>query len=216
MHMRIKSNLDEILYDRIIESLISGDYVMGENLTLDELARRFEVSRTPVVQAVKLLVNDGILISMSNGRLYVPEYSLDTVREMCEVRRLMEGYALDEFMAGCGRPASEIIPALENYAGQCRRLAGETRYVEVATADRNFHRTLVEASGNSVLLETYSRVQGRFLVANYLIRPPRTRNLSGTVAGHDAILNAIRSGEAAMASASLHEHIVGVLSALSM
>ena len=91
--------MDEILYDRIIESLISGDYVMGENLTLDELARRFGVSRTPVVQAVKLLVNDGILISMSNGRLYVPEYSLDTVREMCEVRRLMEGYALDEFMA---------------------------------------------------------------------------------------------------------------------
>ena len=214
--MRIKSNLDEILYDRIIESLISGDYVMGENLTLDELARRFEVSRTPVVQAVKLLVNDGILISMSNGRLYVPEYSLDTVREMCEVRRLMEGYALDEFMAGHGRAAGEIVPALENYAEQCRRLAGETRHVEFATADRKFHRTLVEASGNGVLLETYSRVQGRFLVANYLIRPPRTRNLSGTVAGHDAILSAIRSGDASAAAASLHEHIVGVLNVLSM
>ena len=142
--MRIKSNLDEILYDRIIESLISGDYVMGENLTLDELARRFGVSRTPVVQAVKLLVNDGILISMSNGRLYVPEYSLDTVREMCEVRRLMEGYALDEFMAGRGRAADGVIRALDGYAEQCRRLAGETRYVEFATADRKFHRTLVE------------------------------------------------------------------------
>ena len=76
--------------------------------------------------------------------------------------------------------------------------------------------TLVEASGNGVLLETYSRVQGRFLVANYLIRPPRTRNLSGTVAGHDAILSAIRSGDASAAAASLHEHIVGVLNVLSM
>ena len=214
--MRIKSNLDEILYDRIIESLISGDYVMGENLTLDELARRFGVSRTPVVQAVKLLVNDGILISMSNGRLYVPEYSLDTVREMCEVRRLMEGYALDEFMAGRGRAADGVMRALDGYAEQCRRLVGETRYVEFATADRKFHRTLVEASGNGVLLETYNRVQARFLVANYLIRPPRTRNLPGTVAGHDAILGAIRSGDAAAAAASLREHIVGVLKALSM
>ena len=50
--MRIKSNLDEILYDRIIESLISGSYSMGENLTLDELSKKFEVSRTPVVQAL--------------------------------------------------------------------------------------------------------------------------------------------------------------------
>ena len=208
--------MDEILYDRIIESLISGDYVMGENLTLDELARRFGVSRTPVVQAVKLLVNDGILISMSNGRLYVPEYSLDTVREMCEVRRLMEGYALDEFMAGRGRAADGVIRALDGYAEQCRRLAGETRYVEFATADRTFHRTLVEASGNGVLLETYNRVQARFLVANYLIRPPRTRNLPGTVAGHDAILGAIRCGDAEAAAASLREHIVGVLKTLSM
>ena len=208
--------MDEILYDRIIESLISGDYVMGENLTLDELARRFGVSRTPVVQAVKLLVNDGILISMSNGRLYVPEYSLDTVREMCEVRRLMEGYALDEFMAGRGRAADGVIRVLDGYAEQCRRLAGETRYVEFATADRKFHRTLVEASGNGVLLETYDRVQARFLVANYLIRPPRTRNLPGTVAGHDAILGAIRCGDAEAAAASLREHIVGVLKALSM
>lgn len=208
--------MDEILYDRIIESLISGDYVMGENLTLDELARRFGVSRTPVVQAVKLLVNDGILISMSNGRLYVPEYSLDTVREMCEVRRLMEGYALDEFMAGRGRAADGVIRALDGYAEQCRRLVGETRYVEFATADRKFHRTLVEASGNGVLLETYNRVQARFIVANYLIRPPRTRNLTGTVAGHDAILGAIRSGDAEAAAASLREHIVGVLKALSM
>ena len=208
--------MDEILYDRIIESLISGDYVMGENLTLDELARRFGVSRTPVVQAVKLLVNDGILISMSNGRLYVPEYSLDTVREMCEVRRLMEGYALDEFMAGRGRAADGVMRALDGYAEQCRRLAGETRYVEFATADRKFHRTLVEASGNGVLLETYNRVQARFLVANYLICPPRTRNLPGTVAGHDAILGAIRSGDAEAAAASLREHIVGVLKALSM
>lgn len=73
---------DEILYDRIIESLIFGDYDMGE---------KFEVSRTPVVQAVKLLTNDGVLTVMSNGRVYVPEYKYETVRQICEVRLLVEG-----------------------------------------------------------------------------------------------------------------------------
>ena len=60
--MKVKNSLDEILYEHIVESLINGDYEMGQNLTLDELAHRFEVSRTPVVQAVKLLANDGILL----------------------------------------------------------------------------------------------------------------------------------------------------------
>ena len=70
--MKVKNSLDEILYEHIVESLINGDYEMGQNLTLDELAHRFEVSRTPVVQAVKLLANDGILQIMGNGRIYVP------------------------------------------------------------------------------------------------------------------------------------------------
>ena len=69
--MKVKNSLDEILYEHIVESLINGDYEMGQNLTLDELAHRFEVSRTPVVQAVKLLANDGILQIMGNGRIYV-------------------------------------------------------------------------------------------------------------------------------------------------
>lgn len=87
--MKVKNSLDEILYEHIVESLINGDYEMGQNLTLDELAHRFEVSRTPVVQAVKLLANDGILQIMGNGRIYVPEYDQEHVRQMCEVRQMV-------------------------------------------------------------------------------------------------------------------------------
>ena len=140
--MRIKSNLDEILYDRIIESLISGSYSMGENLTLDELSKKFEVSRTPVVQAVKLLVNDGILCSMSNGRLYVPEYDRQSVLEMCQVRELIEGYALRVFMSGEGASTKQILPRLESYAEQFKLLSNESQYAEFATAESSTARLL--------------------------------------------------------------------------
>ena len=213
--MRIKSNLDEILYDRIIESLISGSYSMGENLTLDELSKKFEVSRTPVVQAVKLLVNDGILCSMSNGRLYVPEYDRQSVLEMCQVRELIEVYALRVFMSGEGASPKQILPRLESYAEQFKLLSNESQYAEFATADRKFHGTIVEASGNHILLETYNRVQGRFLVANYLIRPLQMRNLDGTALDHDRIVSAIKDNDIELAGACLREHIAGVLKALS-
>ena len=201
--MRIKSNLDEILYDRIIESLISGSYSMGENLTLDELSKKFEVSRTPVVQAVKLLVNDGILCSMSNGRLYVPEYDRQSVLEMCQVRELIEGYALRVFMSGEGASPKQILPRLESYAEQFKLLSNESQYAEFATADRKFHGTIVEASGNHILLETY------------LIRPLQMRNLDGTALDHDRIVSAIKDNDIELAGACLREHIAGVLKALS-
>ena len=92
--MRVKSNLDTILYDHIVESLILGEFTMGQTVSLDELAEKYEVSRTPVIQAVKILVNDGLLETMTNGRVKVPEFNEDQMRKICEVRLVLENYAI--------------------------------------------------------------------------------------------------------------------------
>ncbi|EQF64095.1 bacterial regulatory s, gntR family protein [Clostridioides difficile CD200] len=80
--MKVKSNLDEILYHKIIESLIRGEYSVGQKILLNDLCEKFEVSRTPVVQAVKMLNKDGVLTIMTNGKVYVPEYEYDMVKQV--------------------------------------------------------------------------------------------------------------------------------------
>ena len=210
--MKVKNSLDEILYEHIVESLINGDYEMGQNLTLDELAHRFEVSRTPVVQAVKLLANDGILQIMGNGRIYVPEYDQEHVRQMCEVRQMVEGRALERFMSGLGLSAETVLAQLNRYSEEGVRLTGSSfSPKEFAMLDRRFHRLLVEASGNRILLETYDRVQGRFLVSNYLLCPLRLRDFSGTARDHVRLVESIRSGDITRAQHCLQQHIEGVL-----
>ena len=210
--MKVKNSLDEILYEHIVESLINGDYEMGQNLTLDELAHRFEVSRTPVVQAVKLLANDGILQIMGNGRIYVPEYDQEHVRQMCEVRQMVEGHALERFMSGLGLSAETVLAELIRYSEEGVRLTGSSfSPKELAMLDRRFHRLLVEASGNRLLLETYDRVQGRFLVSNYLLCPLRLRDFSGTARDHVRLVESIRSGDITRAQHCLQQHIEGVL-----
>ena len=210
--MKVKNSLDEILYEHIVESLINGDYEMGQNLTLDELAHRFEVSRTPVVQAVKLLANDGILQIMGNGRIYVPEYDQEHVRQMCEVRQMVEGHALERFMSGLGLSAESVLAQLNRYSEEGVRLTGSSfSPKEFAMLDRRFHRLLVEASGTRILLETYDRVQGRFLVSNYLLCPLRLRDFSGTARDHVRLVESIRSGDITRAQHCLQQHIEGVL-----
>ena len=210
--MKVKNSLDEILYEHIVESLINGDYEMGQNLTLDELAHRFEVSRTPVVQAVKLLANDGILQIMGNGRIYVPEYDQEHVRQMCEVRQMVEGHALERFMSGLGLSAESVLAQLNRYSEEGVRLTGSSfSPKEFAMLGRRFHRLLVEASGNRILLETYDRVQGRFLVSNYLLCPLRLRDFSGTARDHVRLVESIRSGDITRTQHCLQQHIEGVL-----
>ena len=43
--MKVKSNLDAIIYEHIVDSLILGEYSMGQTILLDEFAEKYEVSR---------------------------------------------------------------------------------------------------------------------------------------------------------------------------
>ena len=96
MIVKVKSNLDVIIYEHILDSLILGEYEMGQMILLDELANKYEVSRTPVTQAVRLMANDGLLEVMSNGRVKVPVFNDEQMKKICELRFLLESFAVEK------------------------------------------------------------------------------------------------------------------------
>lgn len=97
--MRVKKNLDKIIYDQIIDSFILGEYKMDDAISLDVLCEKYEVSRTPVVQAVKLLVNDGVLEKLSNGRVVVPTFDQNQIKNICDVRLMIEKHAIEHYLS---------------------------------------------------------------------------------------------------------------------
>lgn len=114
--MRVKSNLDAIIYDRIISALIMGEYQMGQVISLDDLSAKYEVSRTPVTQAVRLLTNDGILEMQKNGRVKVPEMTEEDLKKICEVRLLLEEFAVKRTFLVMDQLGKEYFDNLEQLA----------------------------------------------------------------------------------------------------
>ena len=61
--MKFRKNLDVILYEKIRESFLRGEFKLGEKIDIDKLAEKYEVSRTPVSythltgQMIKLSLN---------------------------------------------------------------------------------------------------------------------------------------------------------------
>lgn len=208
--MKVKVNLDEIIYNKIVESLIRGEYSVGEKIHLNDLCEKFEVSRTPVVQAVKLLNKDGILTIMTNGRAYVPEYEYDTVKQICEVRKLVEGHALEALIQKGG----ENLDVVRHYAEECELHYKRQDYVELAMTDLKFHKAIVASAGNDILTELYTGVQGRFVVVNYLVRPLQQRNYEGTLKDHFELLKLIEEKDTEKALQKLYEHIGGIVAGL--
>lgn len=116
--MRVKKNLDKIIYDQIIDSFILGEYKMDDAISLDVLCEKYEVSRTPVVQAVKLLVNDGVLEKLSNGRVVVPTFDQNQIKNICDVRLMIEKHAIEHFLSETGE-LSLLLDQLEICAKKC-------------------------------------------------------------------------------------------------
>ena len=58
---RLKRNLDEAVYEQILSSIFEGKFHSGEQVQIERLCEQYEISRTPVIQALKRLATDGIV-----------------------------------------------------------------------------------------------------------------------------------------------------------
>ncbi len=207
--MRIKSNLDTILYDRILDSIIAGDFSMGETINISDLAQKYEVSRTPVVQAIKIMVNENILDSKSNGRVEIPVYELKDIEDICKVRLLIEQYAVREIFSA-EETFKKTYERLTVIQKSCKECLKEKRYLDFSKTDLRFHKALVTGVGNNVLLDLFSRIQGRFTIANYLVLPLMKRNFNDTVDDHDILLKALYERDLDGALSCMEKHITKI------
>lgn len=204
--MKVKSNLDVIIYDHIIDSLIMGEYSMGQMILLDELANRYEVSRTPITQAVRLLANDGILESMSNGRVVVPVFNREQMSKICELRFLMEEFAIKKILS-MPKKVETIESKLENIAEKGIQALHTGDKLKFNKYDLSFHKTLIEGCGNEYLTNEYKRIQGKFIVANYLISPLEERSFETAAESHVKIAELLKEHELKKCLALMEKHI---------
>ncbi len=208
--MGIKKNLDIILYEKIIDSLIAGEYVMGQQILLDDLVEKFNVSRTPISQAAKLLNMDGILEIKSNGRLYVPSFDDQQVKEIVEVRLLLEKNALDMI-----DPDNKVIfKELEKSALLCEEYSNK-KYLEMSKEDLHFHRILISGAQNAYLSDIYRKVQGKYLVASYLVLPPESRDQIKAVEEHSRLMDCLQKRDLNNAKAVIENHIYNIYNQMS-
>lgn len=164
--MGIKKNLDETIIGKLYDEIIDGEWVPGSLISLDQIMDRYEVSRTPVIQALKKMSALGIINFTSKGHFLVPEYTEHEIKDIIDARILLEKFAIN-------RIAEENIKLdFEELSDLCEqshryRLKGDN--VKSHRKDMEFHRRLIEQCGNACVSELYDRVQKQFMMVNYLL-----------------------------------------------
>ena len=188
------------VYDELIEGLRLGRYKPGDRIRAEDIAKTFDVSRTPVREALSRLQERGLL-EMASGGLSVARLERADVMELYDVRELLEGSAA-RFAAQHASPSDlytmkQIAKAFEKVQNDAPRMA---------QLNHAFHDAIYKAAHNKYLLVTLEGMHDTLMLLPSTTFAVDHRQNSA-VAEHQAILDAIEARDPDLADRMAREHI---------
>ncbi len=84
-------SLNELIYTEIKKRIISDVYAPESRLDIDNIAKELEVSRTPIINALKALEKDGYVVIVPRSGTYVKKYSKEEIEALFDFREALEG-----------------------------------------------------------------------------------------------------------------------------
>jgi DNA-binding GntR family transcriptional regulator len=146
------------------DAIAGGAIESGERLVEIEIAARMGVSRVPRREALKLLEAQGIVEVLAHRGARVVPFDDARVDRVCEAR-----VALDRLALGTAVPAFQADPArlatLDRLIDAMLLGARRQAWLEVSKVDLAFHRTVVEASGNDIVVKLWEALARHVLIA---------------------------------------------------
>ena len=144
------SLVDQVV-EAITDEIVSGVLTSGSRLIQDDLAQAYGVSRQPVQQALMLLRGCGLVQSAPGRGLIVAPLDPSSVRDLYEMRAVLEGLAARLAAERASHRAASEGPAYLAAGHEAVRSGLVSRKIETDIA---FHRFLSELSGNTLINET--------------------------------------------------------------
>jgi DNA-binding GntR family transcriptional regulator len=192
------------------DMIVTGALAPGERLNERELCERLQVSRTPVREAIKTLVQEALLQSLPNRSPVVAPLDVDDIEALVDVVATIEALA-GELAAERISEAQVAELGILHYT--MKRSHALDRMPDYFEANRAFHRRIVECAGNAVLLWVWDQLALRVDRARYASNrsPARWRK---AMEEHAGILAALAARDAPAASAAMREHVRNGLSVL--
>jgi DNA-binding GntR family transcriptional regulator len=196
-----RSSLSEQVRNYILARIANGQFPPGYKIVEARIAEELRVSTIPVREAIRELVAKRVLEYLVHRGARVREVSMAETIDALRVKAVLE--ALAARLAGAR--LLPLVPALRSYVQPLLDSASKHDFVAFQDQNQHFHRTIVEASGNQILLTQWDslafEVRTRFLL-DYL----RTVDPRVLAREHADILQAIEAGESETVAAMLMSH----------
>ena len=199
-----ETSLTGIVRDEITRLIEAGELLPGAWVNEAELAQRFGVSRGPVREACRGLEQIGLLRFVVNRGAFVRQIDLKEAAELYDLRSALFALA--------GRLLAPIIDAkglarLEDLLARMEAAAANGELEEYYPLNLQFHRAILELSGNARLLSAYQNCVRELHLFRRSALVSKERMKSSNLE-HRAIFKVLKSHDAAKAFQLMQDHVL--------
>lgn len=196
--------------DALSESILKGDLGSGQPLSVPDIARQLNVSRSPVREAVLALVAKGLAVEHPRRGVVVTTVESDDLLAIHEIREFLEACAARSCAMRIGEPGIARLQAIladQKVAVGSRDAEGYFR------SNGELHRVIAQESGNRRLADIMLPLENQMRIALHRVSADIEHMRSG-YREHREIVQAIAARDADTAEAAMRRHIAGTIARL--
>lgn len=197
-------NKKNFAYNLLKKRIVNNEYKPLEPLTEQSICQEFGISKTPVREALKELEKDGFVTILPSRGCLVSSIGLDYVREIFEIREILECAAI-RIVAERGNTAM-FENMLENYVSF--EFAEKNNIKDSLVSGYEIHTAILESVGNTRLLDIYKNIQSHIIrIRLFFLHQFDLKKTNEMNSEHKMILNALISSGPDEAERAMREHL---------
>lgn len=209
MNDQLELNMDaylplrDVVFNTLREAILRGDLVPGERLMELQLAAKLGVSRTPIREAIRMLEQEGLAITIPRKGAIVAGMTEKDMQDVLEIREALEELSVQ---VACDKITDEEIAELQKNMKNFEHSLKSGDLKKMAHADVEFHDVIYRATDNPKLINMLNNLREqmyRYRV-EYLKNPQNHEQL---LHEHEAIYKGIVEKDKSAVTEMIRKHI---------
>ncbi len=185
------------------QRILKGEYRIGEKIKEKQILEEFQVSRTPIREAFKILEEEGLLEYKKNRGCFARGFTKRDVDDVYAVRKALETLAIEW---ACHRITPEHIEALKDQCDMMEFYASRQDGKHVMELNSEFHDIIYDAAGSRFMAQVLRSYKGYIDQARKDILSEKVY-MADILKEHRRILKALKEGDVEEAKKATEEHI---------
>lgn len=208
---------EQIAYELRLK-IIQGTSEPGTKLSENQIANEYGTSRSPVRDAFRMLANEG-LIRLERMGAVVLGLSAKDLKELYEVRHLIESFALKRIAKLTNQELQPIIARLENMSERLEMAKKYNDHHDFAYLDFLFHETMISSIEHNRILHLWNSIKHVVLAVLLITVKKRFENrhqeLDALIENHNQIIAALRTGEEQQIEDMVQQHFTDTYNSIN-